>query len=163
MLAVSSLRRIAHSTSLRATGSLIEFCRSSACDVLPRRAAVTASLTMATSPDGIDDATVGAGAAGVLPAGVFALVVAALVLVAALSFAVLSLVAALSFVAAVSFAAALSFAALSFAALSFAALSFAAVLVAFVCSAGALPAESVCRAKPSTPAKASAVKIRMGA
>jgi hypothetical protein len=42
-------------------------------------------------------------------------------------------------------------------------LSFAAVLVAFVCSAGALPAESACRTKPSTPAKVSAVKIRVGA
>ena len=49
MLSVLSLRKIVHSTSLRATGSLIVFARSSACDDLPLRAAVTASLRAAIS------------------------------------------------------------------------------------------------------------------
>src|SRR5262245_1694651 len=49
MLSVSSLRRMIHSTSLRATGSLIVFCRSAAWVVLPRRAAATASLKVAMS------------------------------------------------------------------------------------------------------------------
>src|SRR5262249_15989449 len=49
MLWVSSLRRIAHSTSLRATGSRIDFCRSAACVVLPLRAAAIASFKAAIS------------------------------------------------------------------------------------------------------------------
>src|SRR5262249_37744118 len=49
MLWVSSLRRIAHSTSLRATGSRIDFCRSAACGVLPLRAAAIASFKAAIS------------------------------------------------------------------------------------------------------------------
>src|SRR5947209_16283587 len=49
MLWVSSLRRICHSTSLRATGSLIVFCRSAACVVFPLRAAVIASFKAAMS------------------------------------------------------------------------------------------------------------------
>jgi hypothetical protein len=53
MLLVPSLRRIAHSTSLRATGSLMVFCRSSACVVLPRRAALTASFRAAASAEDI--------------------------------------------------------------------------------------------------------------
>src|SRR5262245_13843649 len=48
-LSFSSLRRIAHSTSLRATGSLIVCCRSLACAALPLRAAVIASLRAARS------------------------------------------------------------------------------------------------------------------
>src|SRR5215510_63809 len=147
MLAVSSLRRIAHSTSLRATGSLIEFCRSSACDVLPLRAAVTASFTVASSPVSRAGAVL-AEAAELLAGGVFVFVAAPLLLPAALSFAVASFVADLSLVAALSF---------------FAALSFVALLAAFVCSAGAPPAESACSAKPSTPAMARAVKMRVGA
>src|SRR6476660_9893716 len=53
MLLVPSLRRIAHSTSLRATGSLMAFCRSSACVALPRRAAFTASFRAAASAEDI--------------------------------------------------------------------------------------------------------------
>src|SRR5215831_5353527 len=49
MLWVSSLRRIAHSTSLRATGSLIVFCRSAAWVVFPLRAAAIASFKAAMS------------------------------------------------------------------------------------------------------------------
>src|SRR5499433_2702329 len=49
MLWVSSLRRIARSTSLRATGSWIDFCRSAACVVLPLRAAAIASFKAAIS------------------------------------------------------------------------------------------------------------------
>src|SRR2546430_1140829 len=49
MLWVSSLRRICHSTSLRATGSLIVFCRSAACVVFPLRAAAIASFKAAMS------------------------------------------------------------------------------------------------------------------
>src|SRR5262245_4784144 len=49
MLWVSSLRRMVHSTSLRATGSTIVVCRSAACVVLPLRAAVTASRKAAIS------------------------------------------------------------------------------------------------------------------
>src|ERR1700730_17672840 len=49
MLWVSSLRRICHSTSLRATGSRIVFCRSAACVVFPLRAAVIASFKAAMS------------------------------------------------------------------------------------------------------------------
>src|SRR5499427_3431077 len=49
MLWVSSLRRIAHSTSLRATRSLIFFCRSAACAVFPLRAAAIASFKAAMS------------------------------------------------------------------------------------------------------------------
>src|SRR5262245_51333609 len=114
-LSASSLRRMAQSTSLRATGSLIDFCSSMACADLPLRAAAIASLTAATSTDGVDD--VGATAnAGEEPFGrdavslLFAFGLAALAL-SALSLAALSL-------------AALSLAAFSFAALSFAAASF---------------------------------------
>src|SRR5262249_59867784 len=46
---LSSLRRIAHSTSLRATGSLIDCLVSVACEVFPWRARATALLTWATS------------------------------------------------------------------------------------------------------------------
>src|SRR5262245_52868112 len=49
MLWVSSLRRMVHSTSLRATGSTIVLCRSAAWVVLPLRAAVTASRKAAIS------------------------------------------------------------------------------------------------------------------
>src|SRR5262249_46998837 len=49
MLWASSLRRIAHSTSLRATGSLIAFCRSAAWVVFPLRAAAIASFKAAMS------------------------------------------------------------------------------------------------------------------
>src|SRR4029453_4238698 len=49
MLWVSSLRRIAHSTSLRATGSPIVFCRSAAWGVFPLRAAAIASFKAAMS------------------------------------------------------------------------------------------------------------------
>src|SRR6478752_1910722 len=53
MLFVPSLRRMAHSTSLRATGSLMVFWRSSACADLPRRAALTASFSAAASAEDI--------------------------------------------------------------------------------------------------------------
>src|SRR5262249_55818737 len=49
MLWVSSLRRMVHSTSFRATGSLIVFWSSTACGVFPLRAAVIASLNAAMS------------------------------------------------------------------------------------------------------------------
>ena len=49
MLWVSSLRRMVHSTSFRATGSLIVFWSSAACGVLPLRAAVIASRNAAMS------------------------------------------------------------------------------------------------------------------
>src|SRR5438876_5702051 len=63
MLWVSSLRRICHSTSLRATGSLIVFCRSAACVVFPLRAAVIASFKAAMSA--ADGKSLGASAARV--------------------------------------------------------------------------------------------------
>ena len=47
MLSLSSLRRIAHSTSLRASGSAIVFCRSPARERLRWRAAAIASLVAA--------------------------------------------------------------------------------------------------------------------
>src|SRR6516164_6029366 len=85
MLWVSSLRRICHSTSLRATGSLIVFCRSAACVVFPLRAAAIASFKAAMSAAdgkslgasadrvGRAEAACGAGALGVVPgfAGAF--------------------------------------------------------------------------------------------
>src|SRR5262245_27356105 len=77
MVCVSSLRRIVHSTSLRATGSLIVLCSSAACVVLPLRAAVIPSLKAARSGAEIDSLAasgerVGRGAdcaAVVVPAG----------------------------------------------------------------------------------------------
>src|SRR3977135_399117 len=53
MLLVPSLRRIAHSLSLPATGSVLVFWRDSACAVLPRRAAFTASFRVAASAEDI--------------------------------------------------------------------------------------------------------------
>src|SRR6516165_1952716 len=49
MLWVSSLRRMVHSTSFRATGSLIAFWSSTACGAFPLRVAVIASLKAAMS------------------------------------------------------------------------------------------------------------------
>src|SRR5262249_11798412 len=78
MLWVSSLRRISHSTSLRAVASRIVFCRSAACVVFPLRAAVIASFRAAMSA--ADGRSLGAragraaacgaavGACGVVPA-----------------------------------------------------------------------------------------------
>src|SRR5229473_878216 len=79
MLWVSSLRRICHSTSLRATGSLMVFCRSAACVVFPLRAAAIASFkaamsaadgkSLGASADRVGRAAAcGAGALGVVPA-----------------------------------------------------------------------------------------------
>src|SRR5262245_26632240 len=105
-LSASSLRRMAQSTSLRATGSLIDFCSSMACADLPLRAAAIASLTAATSTDGVDDVVATAKA----EEGPFARV-AMLSLVFVLAPVALAL-AALSLAAA--FSLALSFAAASF-------------------------------------------------
>src|SRR5215831_4306977 len=55
MLWVSSLRRMVHSTSFRATGSLIVFWSSTACGLFPLRAAVIASFNAAMS---VPEATV---------------------------------------------------------------------------------------------------------
>src|SRR5262245_12722921 len=63
-LSFSSLRRIAHSTSLRATGSLIVCCRSLACAALPLRAAVMASLRAARSAGDAASLEARAGRAG---------------------------------------------------------------------------------------------------
>src|SRR2546427_3282706 len=57
MLSLSSLRRIAHSTSLRASGSLMVFCRSPAWEILPLRAAAIASLTAARSTERSEEHT----------------------------------------------------------------------------------------------------------
>src|SRR5262245_47217080 len=120
MLSESSLRKTAHSASLRATGSFIDFCSSMACSDLPLRTAAIASLTAASSTDGVEDvgATVNDGVfawAAVAGALVFAAVALALSLaalsLAALSLAALSLPAALSFAAPFSFDVVLSFAA----------------------------------------------------
>src|SRR4030081_490390 len=108
MLSVSSLRRIAHSTSLRATGSLMVFCRSSAWLARPRRVAETASLTAAISTDEVQsvEATANRGpgaAAWVLPVVTDFDVAAAFALVAfALAVALLSLEPALASFLAVS-------------------------------------------------------------
>src|SRR5262245_34723419 len=67
-LSFSSLRRIAHSTSLRATGSLIVCCRSLACAALPLRAAVIASLRAARSAGDAASLAVTAGRTGRLAA-----------------------------------------------------------------------------------------------
>src|SRR5437870_12872089 len=126
MLSVSSLRSTAHSTSLRATGSLIDFCSSIACADLPLRAAAIASLTAATSTDGVED--VGATANGA--EGVFARAAVAVAFAfagAALFLAALSLAAPFCFEVALSFDAALS---------------LVAVAVVGLVSAGAPPAES---------------------
>src|SRR5262245_33395627 len=56
MLSFSSLRRIAHSISLRATGSLMVLRMSAASEDLPLRAAVTACLSAASSSGGSGDA-----------------------------------------------------------------------------------------------------------
>src|SRR5262249_16804627 len=79
MLWVSSLRRIAHSTSLRATGSWIDFCRSAACVVFPLRPAAIASFKAAMSAAGgkllgarVDPvARAGGGGGGVAGRGVW--------------------------------------------------------------------------------------------
>src|SRR5262245_3399123 len=63
-LSFSSLRRIAHSTSLCATGSLIVCCRSLACAALPLRAAVMASLRAARSAGDAASLEARAGRAG---------------------------------------------------------------------------------------------------
>src|ERR1700704_2286784 len=140
MLSVSSLRRIAHSTSLRATGSLMVFCRSSAWLARPRRAAETASLTAAISTDEVQsvEATANRGpgaAAWVVPVVPDFDVEAAFALVAfALAVALLSLGTALASFFAVSFelvfatCLAASFFAASFFAVSFAVSFFAASL-----------------------------------
>src|SRR5262250_2931602 len=60
MFWLSSLRRICHSTSLRATRSLIVCCRSAACAVFPLRAAAIASFKAAMSA--ADGSSLGASA-----------------------------------------------------------------------------------------------------
>src|SRR5947199_3623369 len=55
MFSVSSLRRMIHSMSLRARGSVIDFCSSVACAVLPLRAAAIASLAAAMSVAGVEE------------------------------------------------------------------------------------------------------------
>src|SRR5262245_25789284 len=68
MLSLSSLRRMAHSMSLRATGSLIDFPKSSACEERPLRAATRASFRAASSDGGN-----GGGNAGLEETSVFGL------------------------------------------------------------------------------------------
>src|SRR6266403_1589927 len=59
---------MAHSTSLRATGSLIDRCSSVACEVLPWRARVTARWTAATSAPETAATAIGAGGGAALTA-----------------------------------------------------------------------------------------------
>src|SRR5947209_20023999 len=62
MVSISSLRRITHSTTLRATGSLTDCLSSPACDDLPFRTAAIASLTALRSAGDVEE--VGASGSG---------------------------------------------------------------------------------------------------
>src|SRR5882757_8851351 len=143
------------------------FCRSSACDVLPLRAAEIASLTAAISADGIEIGTgevaaTEGGAAEPLDWALDLAFFSGVLALAALLLS-LSLLAALSF----SLPAALSLVAAGLSLLAVVGLSLAvavlSMLPVFSCSAGAPPATSAWRATPSAPARASAVKNRVGA
>src|SRR5436305_14413707 len=69
MLSISSLRRITHSTTLRATGSLMDCLSSPACGDLPFRTAAIASLTALRSAGDVEEvgATGSDGAGLALP------------------------------------------------------------------------------------------------